>query len=55
MIPKNQFEQYDEVIVNGKNGIVLDFVYIQRLDTYNYCVDCEEEIIVCEESELEEA
>lgn len=54
MKPKNQFNQYDEVIIlsSNKHGIVLDYAWSYHEDMYNYLVDCEEEILTCRENEL---
>ncbi|MHA1737852.1 MAG: hypothetical protein ACTSWD_04645 [Candidatus Heimdallarchaeota archaeon] len=53
MIPKNRFEQFDEVKINNqKNGIILEYAFIKEYGTYNYLVDCEEEILTVSEQEL---
>ena len=54
MKPINEFNQYDEIeIINSKKrGIVLDFVYVEAQDMYNYFIDCEEEVKTCRANEL---
>ncbi len=54
MKSKNLFSQFDEVQILSQNkyGIILDYAYIKKDDTYNYLVDCEEEVITCSENEL---
>ena len=50
----NKFEQFDEVVITGehKHGIVVDYAHIKEFNTYNYLVDCENEILTYAEHEL---
>lgn len=54
MTPKNRFNQFDEVNIIGKNknGIIVDYAYVKYFDSYNYLVDCEDEIITVSENKL---
>jgi len=54
MRPKNEFNQFDEVkiVAKNKNGIILEYAYVEANDMYNYLVDCEDEILTLRENEL---